>query len=387
MELIIGIFAGVIALTLLVAVHELGHGIIARRNGVNVEEFGIGFPPKVWGKKVKNSILGKNVEFTLNALPLGGFVRLQGEHDAADGKGDYGAASFWVKTKILLAGVAVNWLTAVVLLTILALVGMPKVLPNQFSIASDAVTSNTPVSLSTVSANSPADKAGLEKGDEIIRFNGQAIADPAKLSDETKANKGKKVEIIYSRGGVEYRTMADLRGDSRNGEGYLGVGTSQRNAVRSTWSAPIVGVALTGQLTLATFDGLGKLLGNVSMGLASQLSGDEKAREEGGKELQVAGDSVAGPIGILGVLFPAAQQAGPTAFIFITAVISLTLAVMNVLPIPALDGGRWFTMAIFRIIKKPLTKEREESIQAAGFLTLMALIVVVTIVDVTKLIK
>ena len=387
MELIFGILAGAVALTGLVALHELGHGLVARRNGVNVEEFGIGFPPKVWGKKVKKSILGKDVEFTLNALPLGGFVRLQGEHDAASGKGDYGAASFWVKTKILLAGVAINWLTAVVLFTILALVGIPKVLPDQFSVPSDTTATNTPVSLSTVADDSPAAKAGLKKGDEIIRFNGQPVADPTILSKETKENKGKKVEVIYTRGGTEYRTETTLNKDNKNGQGYLGVGTAQRNTVRSTWSAPIVGVALTAQLTGATFDGLGKLVSNVAGGIGAQLSGDAQTREQGGKELQAAGDSVAGPIGILGVLFPAAQQAGLSAFLFITALISLTLAVMNVLPIPALDGGRWATMAVFRILKKPLTKEREESIQAAGFLTLMALIVVVTFVDVTKLIK
>ena len=387
MELIFGIIAGVLALTFLVAVHEFGHGIVARRNGVNVEEFGIGFPPKVWGKKIKHSILGKNVEYTLNALPLGGFVRLQGEHDAADKKGDYGAASFWVKTKILLAGVFVNWVTAVILLTILALVGIPKVLPDQFSVASDTIRTSSPVSLSAVVDGSPAAKAGLKKGDEIVRFNGQAVTDPAGLSEATEKNRGKPVEIIYSRGGTEYTAKTTLRGEDEKSKGYLGVNTAQTNTQRSTWSAPIVGVVLTGQLTLATFDGLGQLVSNVGSGIAAQLSGDEKTREQGSENLQAAGDSVAGPIGILGVLFPAAQQAGPTAFIFITALVSLTLAVMNILPIPALDGGRWFTMAVFRVLKKPLTKEREEAIQATGFLILMALIVLVTVLDVTKIIN
>ncbi len=94
--LILGIITGLIILVLLVAVHEFGHGVVARRNGVVVEEFGIGFPPKAWGRKIKKSILGKNVTYTLNWLPLGGFVRLKGEHDSARGKGTYGQASFWV---------------------------------------------------------------------------------------------------------------------------------------------------------------------------------------------------------------------------------------------------------------------------------------------------
>src|SRR5665648_1277834 len=92
-------------LVFLVVVHELGHAIVALRNGVVVEEFGIGFPPRAWGKKLKNGML-----FSLNYLPLGGFVKLQGENDAAAKKGDYGAASFWVKTKILFAGVFINWI-------------------------------------------------------------------------------------------------------------------------------------------------------------------------------------------------------------------------------------------------------------------------------------
>ena len=107
---IAGIIIGLIVLVLLVVIHELGHAIAARRNGVVVEEFGIGFPPKAWAKKLKNGVL-----FSINWLPLGGFVKLQGENDAASKKGDYGAATFWQKTKILFAGVVVNWLAAVVL--------------------------------------------------------------------------------------------------------------------------------------------------------------------------------------------------------------------------------------------------------------------------------
>src|ERR1035437_8901898 len=122
MELIFGVALGLAVLVFLVVVHELGHAIIARRNGIVVEEFGIGFPPMAWSRKLKNGVL-----FSLNWLPLGGFVKLQGEHDAADKKGDYGATTFWNKTKILFAGVAVNWLAAALILTVLAFIGMPKV--------------------------------------------------------------------------------------------------------------------------------------------------------------------------------------------------------------------------------------------------------------------
>ena len=162
--LLLGIIIGLLALVFLVVVHELGHAIVARRNGVVVEEFGIGFPPRAWGRKLKNGIL-----LSLNWLPLGGFVKLQGEHDAAEGKGDYGAATYWQKTKILLAGVAINWLVAALLLTVLAWTGLPKVLPNQFTVAGDTSVQKRPVEIQTLSAGSPADKAGHKSGDGIQR--------------------------------------------------------------------------------------------------------------------------------------------------------------------------------------------------------------------------
>lgn len=382
MELLFGVIVGLFILVFLVVLHELGHAIAARRNGVVVEEFGIGFPPKAWSKKLKNG-----VEFSLNWLPLGGFVKLQGEHDAATKKGDYGAASFWVKTKILLAGVFINWVTAAVLLTVLAATGLPKVLPNQFSVQGDTSEVSQLVKLTSVGEGSSAQKAGLKKGDEIVQFDGQSVASPQSLIDQAKVNAGKSVDVTYKRDGVEQRTTVSLRDNNDDGEGYLGVGSGQMAMTKSTWSAPVVGVVVTGQLTLETLKGLGSLVGNLFTGLASQLSGDGATREKGSKELSAAGDSVAGPIGILGVIFPAAQQAGLTQLVLLTAIISLTLAVMNVLPIPALDGGRWFTMAAFRLFKKKLTKEREEKIQTIGFLTLMALVVVVTFADVGKLIK
>lgn len=380
--LILGILLGLIILVLLVVVHELGHAIAARRNGVVVEEFGIGFPPKAWGKKLKNGIL-----FTVNWLPLGGFVKLKGEHDSANKKGDYGAASYWQKTKILLAGVMINWLVAAGILTVLAWVGLPKILPGQFVVPADTTIVKQPVELTRVAEGSPAAVAGLKPGDKILRFDGQAVPTSESVSQQAQAKKGQQVEIIYSRGGVEATTTATLRSENEEQKGYLGVASAQREHIKASWSAPIVGIVTTAQFTLVTLQGLGDLLVNLVGGIFLQFSPDQTVRETAQKGLETAGNSVAGPIGILGVIFPQAGQAGPIHVAFLAAIISLTLAVMNVLPIPALDGGRWFVMTLFRLLKKPLTKEREEKIQATGFMILMALVILVTVADVSKLFK
>lgn len=376
--LIIGIITGLIILVFLVVVHELGHAIVAKRNGVVVEEFGIGFPPKAWAKKLKNGVL-----FSLNWLPIGGFVKLQGEHDSAKNKGDYGAASYWVKTKILLAGVAINWLVAALILTILAATGMPRILADQFTIPSDTTIVRGPVELTAVPTDRPAAQAGLQAGDVITALDGDTIASSQEFIEQSRAKKGQQVVIDYTRKGEVQQARVTLGQDVE--KGVFGAGLGQRETSRSTWSAPIVGVTTTGQFTWATLQGLGTMLGNLGHGLVTQFSPDQATREQAGRELESVRDGVAGPVGILGTIFPNAQQAGPTQLAFLTAIISLTLAVMNALPIPALDGGRWWTMTIFRLIRKPLTKDKEETIQVIGFLVLMALIITITIADVTKL--
>lgn len=385
MDLILGIILGVIVLTLLVAAHEFGHGVVARRNGVKVEEFGIGFPPKVWGKKIAKSPLGDNVLYTINWLPLGGFVRLKGEHDDARADNSYGSKTFWQKTKILLAGVAVNWLIAVVLFTALAVVGLPKIIPNQFMIPSDTTVAQGHVELSSVVKGLPADLAGLQVRDSIMRFDGQPVDSTEHLTQKVKEAQGKTVEIIYSRKSIEARVSVNIRADNSDHKGYLGAGLSQQTLYRSTWSAPIVGVVTTFQLTGATFQGLGDTLAKTTTGLIGQLSADPTARRAANDDLATAGDSVAGPVGIFGVIFPAAEKAGLRQVVLLTAVISLTLAVMNTLPIPGLDGGRWFLTALFRVLKRPLTESLEAKINGVGMTILMALIIVITITDVGKL--
>ena len=378
--LILGIIVGLVVLVILVVLHELGHAIVAKRNGVVVEEFGIGFPPKAWGKKLKNGML-----FTINWLPLGGFVKLQGEHDAATHKGDYGAATFWQKTKILLAGVVANWLVAVLLLTGLALTsGIPKIIPDQFSIPADTTTVSTPVQITNLVDNYPAKKAGLQTGDKIIRFDGEKIDTVQQLITASKAHRGQTVAVEYTRDGTTNKVNVTLRNAD---SAVFGAGLGQQDSIKATWSAPVVGVVTTAQYTWVTLQGLGNLVVNFFGGLIGQLSTSEAGRAAASEQLNEAGASVAGPFGILGVIFPAASEAGVAQVVFLAAIISLTLAVVNALPIPALDGGRWFVSALYKVLKRPLTKEKEEKIHGTGFAVLMLLVIVITVSDVFKFFK
>lgn len=381
-----GVLLGLFVLILLVVLHELGHAIVAKRNGVKVEEFGVGFPPAAKKWKVKRSFLGENVTFSLNWLPLGGFVRLKGEYDSAKGEGTYGGSTFWVKTKILLAGVVMNWITATVLFTVLALIGMPKVLSNQVQLPFDTDVRRSPVTIAKITPNSPADKIGLKVNDELIEINGQPLTEAGKLPVITKQSSGKKIRVEYRRNGKESAVDVQLNDEkSAKGSGYLGVIPGQTEKMYSTWSAPIMCVATTGQLSYETIKGVGVLLVKTVHGSIGQIFGSAESKESARADLASVSGSVAGPIGMLGVLFPSVVSSGIENIIFVAALISLTLAVMNILPIPALDGGRWFTMTIFRLFKKDLTKEREENIQATGMLILLILTILVTISDVGKL--
>jgi len=380
MELLFGIVIGILILVFLVAVHEMGHAFAALKNGVGVEEFGIGFPPRAWAKKLKNGVL-----FTLNWLPLGGYVRLQGEYDAADKKGDYGAASYFQKTQILLAGVAVNWIVAAVLFTALAFFGLPKVLPDQFFVQSDTTIIKKPVQAVQVTSGSPAEKAGLQSGDTILSLANEKITSPEQLSKQTEANKGENVQLVYEREGTQRTIDVQLNKETTPTSGYLGVAPGQREFIKAGWSAPVTGVVTTAQFSWLTLVGVKDLAVNTAVSAVQRISPDVKTREKAKEELGRSAQSVAGPIGILGVIFPAAAQAGFANLVFLTAIISLTLAVMNILPIPALDGGRWMIMTVFRLLGKELTKEREEKIQSIGFMVLLTLIIVITFTDIGKL--
>ena len=414
MSVVIGIIVGLLILMLLVTGHEFGHFIAARRNGVDVEEFGIGFPPraiawrKVNGKwrRLKKSewkkMPGKGLVLSLNWLPIGGFCQMKGESDADTEKGSFGASSFWAKTKILFAGVAMNWLMAFVILTVLALFGMPHFLENQFEVEGDTRTVVTqPVTIGEVKSGSPAAKAHLMEGDVVLQMRSLGCEDescdapdgervfidvPQDLLDFDAKYAGQMVYMTYERNGETGMVEMELNEPSE--EFILGAGITGNAVYRSTWSAPIVGFMTTVQITGETFKGVGQLLWNLITGVVRQLNFfDQSARESGAEAVKQAGDSVSGPVGIIGVLFPNMLSTGFGNLMFLTALISISLACMNVLPIPALDGGRWLLIFIFKLRKKKLTKEVEEKIVGRAFVTLLVIVAVVTVIDILRIIR
>lgn len=382
------LIVGLVLFIGLVVVHEFGHFIMARRNGVEVEEFGIFFPPRLYKHVTKQGWL-----FTINLLPLGGFVKMKGEHDSDSDRGSFGAASLGAKTKILFAGVFMNLITALILFTILAAIGIPKLLPNQYTVKQDTQLISQRVIIGYVEPGSPAQKAGLKPRDEITAislpgYSPVTVTSSTTLPSITKNFAGKNTIVYYIRNGqqeetrVKFLSLQTVTASDKtsNPKGYLGISPEEITLQRSTWSAPIVAVGLSGQITALTFEGLGHALGGLGSLIAGGVTGNSVARQHG---QTTASSQVSGPVGIFEVL-QAGSALGFQYVLFIIAIISLSLAIMNILPIPALDGGRAWIMLFTRLIKRPLSAKKEETISAVGFIVLIALVILVTIADVQR---
>ena len=410
MDVVIGVILGLLALVILVTAHEFGHFIAARKNGVEVEEFGICFPPraiawrKVKGKwrRLKKSewdkAPGEGTIISLNWLPIGGFCQMKGENDDASEKGTFGKASYWSKTKILFAGVTANWIVAAVIFTALAFVGMPHFMENQFQVDIDTeVYITKPVTLESIEKDSPADNAGLQAGDivksmRILKCDNEECTEGVNERYEILTTDdllgfldkyaGESVYMSFTRDGDEMTAPVTLNASDK--DYILGAAIDGELLYMSSWSSPIVGIGTTIQLTGETFKGVGQLIVNLFSGIIKQVNFDQSVRESGAEELQSAGDSVTGPVGIVGILFPNVAKAGGRSLAFLVAIISVSLACMNVLPIPALDGGRWLMITIARLRKKKLSKATEETIVGRSFIVILILAVVITILDIMR---
>ncbi len=381
----------------LILAHEWGHFIIAKRNGVVPEEFGLGFPPRAWSKKLKSGLI-----LSLNWLPIGGFVKLRGEHDNDERPGSFGAASLRVKTKILLAGVTANLITGLIILTVLAAVGIPVLITkdfngiDQFSVKSDTKIARQQLEAGFIESGSPATKTTdmsldgpsdpLRSTDLIVGLAplgaspAAVIKAPQQLSELTSKYRGQPIDLYITRDSKPLVLATHLRPASE-GRGYLGVAPNQLTIQRSTWSSPIVAIGLAGQFVWLTLQGLGHALGGLGSLIAGVFSGNHAAQTNGAAQAE---SQVGGPVAIMEVLWHSGDLGLNFTLAFI-AVISLTLALINILPLPALDGGRLLLSIISRrLMRRPLSQVAEERIVGTGMAVIFLLIILITIVDVKR---
>lgn len=348
-----------LSLLFLIITHELGHFLLAKKFGIKVEEFGIGYPPKIWGKKVGETV------YSLNLLPFGAFVRIYGHEERVNNDPRaFSAKPIWQRASVILGGVVSFWIIAAVLLTIVMAFGVPSIIGDEESNGF----SNPKVQIIAIAPDSPAQKAGLIVGDTITNLNGKSISKVKETQEFIGENKGKEIAITIQRGKETFNVSAVPRSVVPDGEGALGIGLVRTALISYPWyKAPVKGIVATKDLTLMILDGWKTALSNIFSG-----KGVPKGME------------VRGIVGIFD-LFIQAGGMGATYFMQFIAVVSVSIALFNVLPIPALDGG-WFVLLMVEAIRrKPLNEKVEKGINAFFFLLLIALMVLVTIKDIIRI--
>lgn len=351
----LSILTFLIVLSILVLIHEFGHYYMARRAGVLVEEFGFGLPPRIWGKKVGETI------YSINALPFGGFVRLHGE-TYEDGVTDKGRA-FLYKNKrtrvgVIVAGVVMNFLLAIAAFAIVySFSGIPK--------------ETETLKVIDIASGSPAQTTGLVVGDVISKVGKDEVKTSSDFVRLVNEQKGKNVvfEVKKASGETVNLTMKP-RETPPEGQGPLGVTvTTTEIYFPPVWQRPFYGIYLGFKEALFWSQ-------TIALGLWDIISGLFRG--------QVPKD-VAGPVGIFAVTSQAAKT-GILTLINFVGILSVNLAVLNIIPFPALDGGRLLFVGIESILGKKVVPKVEGMIHTIGMIILLALILAVTIGDIKKLI-
>lgn len=344
----------VISLLALVALHELGHFFAAKKFGVKVEEFGIGIPPRIAGKKIGETI------YSINLLPLGAFVRLLGEEKSAEDPRSYSSKPLWQRMVIVGAGVCAFWIVSVILFSALgASSGIPMAVGDETAMN----ISNPRVQITGVASGSPAKEAGLQFGDSIQNFN-----TVSQFQEFVNQHKGKEMSLQIQRKDALLDVAVTPRENPPEGEGPLGVGLARTALVKHPWyKAPVEGLVLTSQLTVQIVAELGRVVGSFV----------------GGQGLP-PGVQLTGPVGIVQLLSNS-LGAGIPSFVSFLSLLSIYLAIFNLLPIPATDGGKLLFLGLESIRRKPLPEKFEKGITAVSFGLLIALLLWVTAKDLSRI--
>lgn len=372
-------------LTVVVIIHEAGHFFTARRFGIKVEEFGFGFPPRLWGKKRKGTI------YSINWIPLGGFVKLYGEDDAGGGKisakdknheakTDLEHAYFtkpaWQRALVILAGIIMNFVLAVIIFYIvLAAQGFKTELPaltqQKFHFVEQKL--NSKVYIGEVVKNSPAEAAGIAPYSQIIEVNGKKLASMKEFVGLVNSNKGNEITLVWINDKGERREGSlTPRVNPPKDQGAIGVSLGSQDGYELTYVTPgqkiISGVIYPVDLMLYNLAATKELISN---------SVKEKSTEQ-------IGQSISGPLGIfvvVGAVVSESQSVKELILQVLTlmGLISITLAFFNVLPIPALDGGRLFFVIAEMITGKKISPALEAKINTVSFLILIGLLIYITV--------
>ena len=334
--MLIGIVFVIIFLSILVLIHELGHFLVAKKFGLLVEEFGFGLPPQIWKKKIGETI------YSINALPFGGFVKIYGEDREEKAEKDRSFASLPIKKRslIIFAGVLMNFLLGWLLISVIFSIGVPQA-----------------ILITKVELNSPAAEIGLQAGDKILSAGADNFI---KFIDE---HRGQEIVIKIERNGEikEFKTIPRINPPA--GEGALGIalmesGLAKKNLLASVWE----GLKTSVEIIQAVFVAIFNLISKVFIGQASL-------------------EQIAGPVGIVKMT----AQAGNLGFVYLLqllAFISLNLVVINILPFPALDGGRLLFLLIEKIKGSPLPARFERYANTVGMALLLFLMAIITIKEI-----
>lgn len=361
----------IVILGILIFVHEFGHFIVAKRSGMKVDEFGFGFPPRIfglqniagkwkiiWGHKAPLDI--EQTVYSINWIPLGGFVKIVGENnDQADDPRSFTNKPFWPRFFTLVAGVVMNVILAWALYSAGYMAGLPVAINSPEDLPKGANFTEQKIAILEVVKNLPADISGLKPNDVILSIDGQNFSEVGQIRDYINRNAGKQFSFKVRRGAEQKNISVASNAYPPAGEGSTGVALALVGKLRLPWYLS-VGEGLKSSISQ---------LGNIVSGFGHLLTS------------KVGLESLGGPVKI-------AKLTGEVAgmgFIYLlqfTAFLSLNLAVINVLPFPALDGGRVLFLIIEKIRRKRNNQKVEAFANTAGFLFLVILMVLVTIKDI-----
>jgi regulator of sigma E protease len=335
-------------LSVMMFVHELGHFVTARMFGITVQEFGFGLPPRIWGFNRKGVI------YSINWIPFGAFVKMLGEEDPT-APGSFASKPRWVRAIVLAAGSAMNFLLAVVAFSMVFIVGVPGVAPDG------------PVQLAEVAAESPASQAGLQAGDVIVAFDNQPV-NVQTFRQETQSHLDRPVTVTVRRdaqaGGGEFNVTLTPRGNPPQGQGAIGI-------VLSGGLIRLGPVQAVQQGFLQTVRAIGMTLSVPKMLVEGTIAPSD-ARLIGLVGMAQATSETVGYVADTGVWYP---------LFFLTGLFSAGLSIANMLPIPALDGGRLFFVILESIRGRRIPPEREAAFHFVGIVVLLTLMVIISFND------